>query len=142
MPGCNLELEITEQALVSDLTNAAAKITSLQAQGVSFAIDDFGTGYSSLAYLQQLPVDCLKIDRGFVKLIGKGGRSAGLVDVIISIARKLNLRVVAEGIEHNNQAAYLAQHGCDFGQGYLFGRPVSWAQLHGIESNSQLRLLD
>jgi len=142
MPGCNLELEITEQALVSDLTNAAAKITSLQAQGVSFAIDDFGTGYSSLAYLQQLPVDCLKIDRGFVKLIGKGGRSAGLVDVIISIARKLNLRVVAEGIEHNSQAAYLAQHGCDFGQGYLFGRPVSWAQLHGIESNSQLRLLD
>jgi diguanylate cyclase (GGDEF)-like protein len=142
MPGCNLELEITEQALVSDLANAASKITTLQAQGVSFAIDDFGTGYSSLAYLQQLPVDCLKIDRGFVKLIGKGDRSAGLVDVIISIARKLNLRVVAEGIEHNSQAAYLAQHGCDFGQGYLFGRPVSWAQLHGIDSNSQLRLLD
>jgi len=131
MPGSSLELEITEQALVHDLDGAAAKITALQARGVSFAIDDFGTGYSSLAYLQRLPVDCLKIDRGFVQHIGHDGddREAGLVGVIIGIGRKLRLRVVAEGVETECQADYLGAHGCDIGQGYLFSRPVEWDEL-------------
>ena len=129
MPGANLELEITEQALVKNLDGAADKMLALQAQGVTFAIDDFGTGYSSLAYLQQLPVDTLKIDRAFVQRIGMRGREAGLVDVIIGIGRKLQLRVVAEGVETEQQADYLAAHGCDIGQGYLFGRPTGWQAL-------------
>lgn len=129
MPGSNLELEITEQALVNDLPNAAKKINALQAHGVTFAIDDFGTGYSSLAYLQQLPVDCLKIDRGFVQQIGQENRGADLVDIILSIARKLNLRVVVEGVEARSQADYLATKGCDVGQGYLLGRPMPWERL-------------
>jgi diguanylate cyclase (GGDEF)-like protein len=139
MPGANLELEITEQALVKNLDGAADKMLALQAHGVSFAVDDFGTGYSSLAYLQQLPVDCLKIDRGFVQRIGLQGREASLVDVFIGIGRKLQLRVVAEGVETQQQADYLVAHGCDIGQGFLFGRPMDWHDMVATAANLELQ---
>jgi EAL domain-containing protein (putative c-di-GMP-specific phosphodiesterase class I) len=129
MPGTSLELELTEQALVLDLEDAATKINSLRELGVSFAIDDFGTGYSSLSYLHRLPVDAVKIDRSFVGLLGQQNSDAALVDVIIGMGHRLGLRVVAEGIESEAQAFYLDAHGCEIGQGYLFGRPEAWETL-------------
>jgi diguanylate cyclase (GGDEF)-like protein/PAS domain S-box-containing protein len=129
MPGSSLELELTEQALVLDLEDAAAKINALRELGVSFAIDDFGTGYSSLSYLHRLPVDTVKIDRSFVGLVGQQNSDAALVDVIIGMGHRLGLRVVAEGVENEAQAFYLDAHGCEVCQGYLFGRPVSWEVL-------------
>ncbi len=113
-----LTLEITETALMRDPERAAAVLHALKAFGVRVAVDDFGTGYSSLAYLQQLPVDALKIDRAFV-----AGEHA-LVDTLVQLARSLKLNSIAEGIEDEEQLRHLCAIGCERGQGYLFAPPL------------------
>jgi EAL domain-containing protein (putative c-di-GMP-specific phosphodiesterase class I) len=105
------------------------RITNLRDLGVRVALDDFGTGYSSLAYLQQFPVDALKIDRSFITALGtqppEDRNSTALVRAVLALAHNLGLRVVAEGIEHTGQYRLLREFGCDEAQGYLFAQPVS-----------------
>jgi diguanylate cyclase len=127
-----LEIEITEHSLVDDHDIAVRTLVSLRGLGVRVAIDDFGTGLSSLAYLRRLPIDKLKIDRGFVRELPGNESDAAIVTAIASMAHALGLRVVAEGIETAAQREYLAALRVDFGQGYLFGRPVPPLELRKL----------
>jgi PAS domain S-box-containing protein/diguanylate cyclase (GGDEF)-like protein len=122
-------LEITEQAAVRDLTVAVATIDELGAQEVLFAIDDFGSGYSSLSYVQQLPVAKLKIDRAFVIDVPENHRNAALVRAAVGMAHGLGLTTVAEGVETAEQRDFLLSVGCDYLQGYFFGKPMLMEQL-------------
>jgi diguanylate cyclase (GGDEF)-like protein/PAS domain S-box-containing protein len=119
-----LILEITESDVVREPDVVLAKLNALKALGVRLAIDDFGTGYSSLSHLQFFPVDELKIDRSFIHRIANGDREAAFVRTIVSLAKSLEVEVVAEGIEEPAQLQYLRTVGCDIGQGYLFSRPL------------------
>ncbi len=118
-----LELEITEGTLINNIEHTREVILKLKNIGVRIALDDFGTGYSSLAYLQQLPIDVLKIDRSFVNQILHSKKSAKLSKAIINMAHSLELEVVAEGIEEQAQLDFLKETGCEEYQGYLFGKP-------------------
>ena len=122
-PAC-LELELTEGVLIDDRARASATLDELRKLGVAIAVDDFGTGYSSLNYLSSLPIDCLKIDRSFVKKISKGGRDMAIVQAIISLGRALGLRVLAEGVETMAERDFLQGHGCHEAQGFLFSPAV------------------
>jgi len=122
LPRTILHLELTESALIEARDHATDKIVVLNAAGISFKIDDFGKGYSSLSYLYGLPFDYVKIDKSFIDRIASGG--GGLVRGIISLAHELGKSVVAEGIETPEQEAALFEFGCDYGQGWLFGKPV------------------
>jgi diguanylate cyclase len=126
---CQLRLEITESVAMHDAEATIAGLAALRALGVRVAIDDFGTGYSSLAYLQRLPVDTLKIDRSFVSDLGPDSASLTICRSVILLAHALGLRVTAEGIETEAQAARLRELGCDHGQGYHFARPAPAAEL-------------
>ena len=119
-----LELEITESVIMEDARHSGESLRAIRAMGVSIAIDDFGTGFSSLSYLSKLPVDTLKIDRSFVHDMIAGQQKAVLVSTIINLAHSLKLKVVAEGVETEEQLALLRVLGCDELQGYLFGRPA------------------
>ncbi len=119
-----LELELTEGVLVDNREEAIAILKRLKSLGVQIAVDDFGTGYSSLSYLSQLPIDCLKIDRSFVIRAHEHGHDAVIAQLVISLARSLGLRVIAEGVETVEQLDFLRSHDCDQGQGYLFSPPV------------------
>ncbi len=119
-----LVLEITESTLIDDSEVASERLRELRASGVRTALDDFGTGYSSLAYVQRLPLDIIKIDREFVQSV-EGIRNQALANTIVTMARNLGLRTVAEGVETESQALELARLGCEFAQGYLFFKPLS-----------------
>ncbi|HET6724646.1 MAG TPA: EAL domain-containing protein [Gammaproteobacteria bacterium] len=118
-----LELEITESTLMDDPAAYRKIIRKLNKLGVSFAIDDFGTGYSSLAYLRDLPVDCLKIDQSFVAGIPNDKEQMAITRAIINMARTLDKRIIAEGIETEAQLEFLRDQGCDEGQGFFISRP-------------------
>ncbi|MFT3812003.1 MAG: bifunctional diguanylate cyclase/phosphodiesterase [Acidovorax sp.] len=119
-----LTLEMTEGLVMDDFDDAVAKMHALAALGVSFALDDFGTGYSSLAYLKRLPIQELKIDKSFVQDVLEDDNDAALVEAIVRVADRFGLRVVAEGVETEGQADFLARHTPHMlYQGYLFGRP-------------------
>lgn len=120
-----LELEITESMLMDNIDQAINILSELKALGVAIAIDDFGTGYSSLSYLTQLPVDKLKVDRSFVSNLPDSSRHTAITTAIIAMAQRLNLEVVAEGVETEPQASFLTGHQCNILQGFLFCRPVS-----------------
>ena len=124
VPASLLEVEITESMIMTDLNEAVAIMEQLGAMGVGIAIDDFGTGYSSLSYLKRFPIDALKIDRSFIADIETDADDAAIVASIISMAKDLKLGVVAEGVETEQQLAYLRGKGCDVAQGYLFSKPV------------------
>ncbi|WP_155123531.1 MULTISPECIES: bifunctional diguanylate cyclase/phosphodiesterase [unclassified Actinoplanes] len=124
-----LQLEITEDAIMGDRERAAAVLTQLRAAGVRIAIDDFGTGFSSLAYLRDLPVDDLKLDRSFIMPATSDDRAAALVSSTVILAHSLGLRMVAEGVEDLAGAEQLQRFGCDQAQGYLYSRPVPADQL-------------
>lgn len=117
-----LTLELTETMLMRDIHRALTIITELKDMGVSLAIDDFGTGYSSLTYLRQLQVDILKIDRSFVHGIGSDADDGTIAVAVIALAHSMGLKVVAEGVENSHQQSFLIRHGCDYLQGFLFGR--------------------
>lgn len=126
MPAKHLELEITENILMGDTNLAVATLMELSDLGISLAIDDFGTGYSSLSYLKQFPLDVLKIDRSFVRDINDDADDAAIVDAILAMSRRLNLEVVAEGVETLNQLTFLQAHDCPRVQGYYFSKPLSF----------------
>ncbi|GGY87498.1 EAL domain-containing protein [Pseudoduganella plicata] len=119
-----LQLEVTE-SVIMNTGDALAFINDLHAIGVSLAIDDFGTGYSSLAYLKQMPVQTLKIDRSFIKDISTDVNDEAIAIAIIQLGKSMNLSVIAEGVETDQQAAFLRRHGCNHAQGYLYSRPVA-----------------
>ena len=131
-----LTLEITESVLMQDTDAALRTLGALKALGVELAVDDFGTGYSSLRYLQQFPVDVLKIDKTFVDGLAGGGprgaRDTALARAIVALGQSLTLQTVAEGVEHPEQADQLRAMGCTFGQGYLFARPMDDAALRAL----------
>ena len=122
-----LEIEVTESTFIGDSEAARAMLTSLRAMGIRVALDDFGTGFSSLAYLQDLPIDVLKVDRSFVAGLARadGGASGRIVDTVVRLAHGLGARVVAEGVETTEQMEMLRHLGCDSVQGFLLGRPQS-----------------
>jgi diguanylate cyclase (GGDEF)-like protein/PAS domain S-box-containing protein len=119
-----LELELTESVLMKRAESAASVLQTLRASGVQLAIDDFGTGFSSLSYLRKFPIDALKIDQSFVRQISTAPDETTIVTAIISMGRSLNLRVIAEGVETQEELSFLQAHQCDEAQGYYFGRPV------------------
>jgi len=124
-----LTVEITESVLIADNDTAAATLRELSELGVSIALDDFGTGYSSLRYLQRLPFDILKIDKSFIDNVTTEPHDLALVRTINRLGHDLGLRTLVEGIETEEQAALVTELGCDFAQGYFFGRPVPLEQL-------------
>ncbi|MVW76851.1 EAL domain-containing protein [Pseudomonas xionganensis] len=121
----HLKLEITETLLLTDKDKAVQRMQALRAMGIRFSIDDFGTGYSSMAYLQQLPLDQLKIDQSFVRDLPENPGSLAIVRAILAMAVGLGLEVIAEGVETPEQQACLRDNGCQHFQGYLFGKPLA-----------------
>ncbi|GAA5215998.1 putative bifunctional diguanylate cyclase/phosphodiesterase [Corallincola platygyrae] len=132
-----IELELTENTLIGDMSEVMSQMQELRDLGVSIAIDDFGTGYSSLEYLRRLPVDILKIDRSFVMELDTDETDRQLVETIIAMASNLRIHVVAEGIEKHEHIEFLAENNCEFGQGYYICRPVDEQKLL-ISLNQQL----
>ena len=124
VPGSALELEITESVIMIDPKRAREVLQALRALGLRIAVDDYGTGYCALAYLRDLPVDELKIDRSFISHVTTDRRSAAIVRSTIELAHALGLKVVAEGIEHQEALDAVAGFGCDYAQGYHFSRPL------------------
>lgn len=124
LPARNLKLEVTETALMQSGTLVLNKLEELRDMGVTFSVDDFGTGYSSLAYLTRLPLDHLKIDLSFVRMLESGKENLEIVRAIIQLATSLRMDVVAEGVETLSQQGILQDLGCEFFQGYLFARPL------------------
>lgn len=123
-----LELEITESLLMTSLEEGTIKLDKLKNLGVHLSLDDFGTGFSSLTYLRRLPVETLKIDKSFIDMITTDAQGAKIIGSIISMAHTINMKVVAEGVETAQQFEYLAGHGCDRIQGYIFSQPVPEAE--------------
>jgi diguanylate cyclase (GGDEF)-like protein/PAS domain S-box-containing protein len=137
LPPFSLKLEITESSLMENINHATGLLEQLKALKIRLLIDDFGTGYSSLSYLQRLPVDTLKIDRSFVQNIEIENKDFEIAKTIINLAHSLDLAVVAEGIETSQQLEIFQQLGCDFGQGYLFSRPLNPTEvMNFINQNS------
>jgi len=120
----SLELELTESVLMKRAESTESILKALRARGVQVAVDDFGTGYSSLSYLRRFPIDALKIDQSFVRQITTAPDETTIVTAVISMGRSLKLRVVAEGVETQEELAFLQAHQCDEAQGYFFSRPV------------------
>ena len=137
LPGHYLELEITESVAMDNTGEMIRTLKNLKALGVRIAIDDFGTGYSSLSYLKQLPIDVLKIDRSFVTDLHEDRDDAAIASAIISMGQSLNLQPVAEGVEREEHRQFLLDHGCQYGQGYLFSRPVPAATMEQLLLESQ-----
>jgi len=119
-----LDLELTEGVLMQNAKSTASVLQELKSMGVHLAVDDFGTGYSSLSYLRQFPIDVLKIDQSFVRQISDDPNDSAIVRAIIDMGKNLKKRVIAEGIETQEQLALLQSWHCAEGQGYLFSRPV------------------
>lgn len=118
----SLDIEITESVLIN-LEKSIDSVQQLKKLGISISLDDFGTGYSSLSVLHQLPIDCLKIDKSFIKNFNTDSKI--LIQMILQMAKKLNVKVVAEGIETKEQLAFLIKEGCDYGQGFYFSKPLT-----------------
>jgi EAL domain-containing protein (putative c-di-GMP-specific phosphodiesterase class I) len=121
----HLKLEITESAVMENVGNATALLQNLRSLGVQLSMDDFGTGYSSLSYLHRFPIDTLKIDRSFVTHMTENDENAEIVRTIVGLAKNLGMDVVAEGVESQAQLEMLRQLGCEYGQGFLFSKPLA-----------------
>ncbi len=137
----HLEMELTESTVMHNVEVAIATLQGLKSLGISLSVDDFGTGYSSLAYLRNLPIDKLKIDRSFVRDIGAGtaANEGVLAQAIISLGHNLHLQVVAEGVETDAQVRFLRKHQCDEGQGFFYGEPVEPAVHAALLSRAATR---
>ena len=137
-----LKLELTESMLADDVEAIIGKMGALKARGVGFSLDDFGTGYSSLAYLKRLPLDQLKIDQGFVRNIVTDPNDAAIAKMVVVLAESLGLAVIAEGVELQAQADFLAHLGCHAYQGYLFSRPLPLNALEALVCTERKTLLN
>ena len=124
-----IEVEITESVAMRTFDTVCEKLRALRAMGVEVAIDDFGTGFSSLSYLRLLPADRLKIDRSFVLEIGEVSDQQMIAEAVIQIAARVGMQVIAEGVETQQQADWILNHGCRQAQGYLFAKPMVCAEL-------------
>ncbi len=131
----SLELELTESVLMKRAGSAASILQALREKGVQVAVDDFGTGYSSLSYLRKFPVDALKIDQSFIRQISAAGDDTAIVTAVIGMARSLDLRVIAEGVETLEELEFLRARKCDEAQGYHFSRPVLPEQFAALLKN-------
>jgi len=142
--GCDaalLELEITESVVMADPAGATATLHELKEMGVSLSIDDFGTGHSSLSYLKRFPIHALKIDRSFVRDLTTDADDAAIVCAVIALAHTMQLKVIAEGVETEEQLTFLREHDCDQFQGFFYSPPVSAEQLrHAMEGRSRAHL--
>jgi EAL domain-containing protein (putative c-di-GMP-specific phosphodiesterase class I) len=123
-PASALELEITESMVMHDADRAVTLLDKLRSTGVGVAIDDFGTGYSSLAYLKRFPINCVKIDRSFIRDLPRDRGDGAITRSIIAIAQNMKLNVVAEGVEQEQQLEFLNTYGCQEAQGFLFSAPL------------------
>ena len=132
-----LELEIAESVLMRDAEFSKKILNQLKLMGIKLAVDDFGTSYSSLSYLQQFPIDVLKIDESFIQNINSAKDDSIIISTIINMANSLKLNVVAEGVENSQQLAFLKAHHCKEGQGYFFGHPLVSDQFIGYLSNNK-----
>ena len=132
LPPEALEVEVTESSIMRDMARAVDKMRELKAMGVSLSIDDFGTGYSSLSALKSFPISRLKIDKSFVSDLADSADDQAIAMAVISLGHKLNLRVIAEGVETEQQRAFLRENDCDEMQGYLFSRPVPPEQIAAL----------
>lgn len=132
LPGQCVVVEITEGLLMETLSEVDTHLLGLRDAGIQVSLDDFGTGYSSLSYLKKFDIDYLKIDRSFVKNLQDGAQDRALCEAIIVMAHKLGLKVIAEGVETEQQQQVLAQAGCDYAQGYFFSRPVPPLELEAL----------
>jgi diguanylate cyclase (GGDEF)-like protein/PAS domain S-box-containing protein len=145
LPGDSLEVEITENVIMNDMSKAIQKLRQLTELGIKIAIDDFGTGYSSLSYLQQFPINTLKIDKSFVSSINESEEATSIVDAIVAMAKGLKLNLIAEGVETDPQLEYLKSLGCESIQGYLFGKAEGAERtkeiLDSIEKGDDMRKL-
>lgn len=130
-----LELEITEGMIMRNAEEAIHIMSELKQMGVQLAIDDFGTGYSSLYNLKRFPIHNLKIDRSFIEGLPKDGDDAAIAEVIIAMAKKLGLKVIAEGVENNAQLAFLREQGCDLVQGFMFSKPLPGGEVEQLFRN-------
>ena len=133
----NLEMEITEYAIVKDLEQALLDLESVRRLGVSVSLDDFGTGYSSLIYLQSLPLDVLKIDRAFVSKSIDSTESQAIIKTIITLAKGLGLKTVAEGVETKEEYSLLESYGCDYIQGFFLYRPMKFGEILDMDKNKE-----
>jgi diguanylate cyclase (GGDEF)-like protein/PAS domain S-box-containing protein len=127
-----LELEVTESLIMRDMVQSVDKMRALKAMGMSLSIDDFGTGYSSLSSLKSFPISTLKIDKAFIRDVVDNADDQAITMAVISLAHKLNLRVIAEGVETEQQRTFLRSHDCDEMQGYLFSPPVPAARIASL----------
>ena len=134
----HLVLEITETVVMDNNRNTLERLRELKTLGIRLAIDDFGTGYSSLSYLQQFPVDILKIDRSFTSGLTRGPNEDALARTIIALGELLTLRTIAEGVEQEGQHERLRALGCDYGQGYLFSKPIPARAVTAMLTSGQL----
>ena len=134
LPPHQLELEITESVLIGQPGVATAALEALKQLGVRIAMDDFGTGYSSLSYLHRFPFDKIKVDRSFINMLGSEVAANAVVRAVVRIARDLGMSTCAEGVETDQQVELLRQEGCDEGQGYLFGKPMTRLDFEGFRS--------
>jgi EAL domain-containing protein (putative c-di-GMP-specific phosphodiesterase class I) len=114
---------------MTDAESAVETLRQIKARGIRLALDDFGTGYSSLSYLKRFPLDALKIDRAFIRDVTENPDDVSIVVAIINLARSLKLQVIAEGVETQEQLAFLRRHGCDEAQGYYIARPMDVAAI-------------
>ena len=135
LPAHLLEIELTETVLMDNMEAGAHTLHRLSQLGIHLAIDDFGTGYSSLAYLRQLPMRRLKIDRSFVRDLPAQEHSRTIVTAIVALAHGLGLEITAEGVETLEQAEYLVEQGCDVLQGYAFARPMPVQQFVELQAS-------
>lgn len=127
-----IQLEITETVLIEKMAASTKVLEEISKMGIKIALDDFGTGYSSLTYLKNLPIDVVKLDAHFIKGILENGEDSVIVESVIKLTHDLKLQMVAEGIETKEQLSLLQSNDCDFGQGYLFSRPVSWYDIEQL----------
>jgi EAL domain-containing protein (putative c-di-GMP-specific phosphodiesterase class I) len=124
LPGSSIVVEITERLLINNDAKINKKLRSFHGAGMQVSIDDFGTGYSSLAYLIRFDIDYLKIDYSFISNLAPDAPEFALCEAIVVMAHKLGVKVIAEGVETEQQRDLLEKIGCDYGQGYLFSRPI------------------
>jgi diguanylate cyclase (GGDEF)-like protein/PAS domain S-box-containing protein len=142
MDPSRVTVEITESTAMHDPDRIIELLRGFKDRGLQLAIDDFGTGYSSLSRLRYMPVDVLKIDRSFVREVNADAQSASMVSAVIALANNLGMQPLAEGIETEDEWAFLADRGCPFGQGYLFSRPVPAEDISAIARRGGLRVIE
>jgi EAL domain-containing protein (putative c-di-GMP-specific phosphodiesterase class I) len=135
----SLEFEITESLVMQNPEHATQMLYKLRAMGITLSIDDFGTGYSSLGYLKRFPINCIKIDRSFIKDIPNDKDDMAITRGVIALGHSLRLKIVAEGVETRDQQDFLHEHGCDEMQGYLFSKPLPADEITKLLANHKPR---